>query len=145
MKTLPLNKTTKELGYKIGDKFVVEDDSDRTCLRKGMIVTLVEEDETITPYFSSDSFKREPIFLSRLSPFTNSLETLEEGDIILNYRGSERKVLAVVGGTGETRCYVISSADIKSSNGVYTAYELGRDNFTLKKECCDGTKCCKEK
>lgn len=71
--------------YKVGDKFVVVDTTNRSSLQEGQIVTLFEDDLTSAPYFNDNGLC---IYWDRLKPYScvSAKQNLEQ---LLSTRGEE--------------------------------------------------------
>ena len=97
LKPLPAGKTAEELGYKVGDKFVVLDSVNSGVIR-GKVLEMIAEDYTSSPCFKDDDIVEYNVGLNLLAPYnpTPSWETLKYEDVIVHRDGGEAKVLGVM-------------------------------------------------
>lgn len=136
MKTLPPNKTAEELGFKVGDRFVLEkpdsmDDADG--YKKGDIFTLKTRTQSTDPSFFDGNGKRCIMTLSQLSPLKED-ETMDmkykAGDILVGQNGDKRKVLGVCG-----LVYFLSDYNyFEFAAYTYTQHQLDNGGFKLYTE-----------
>lgn len=92
-------KTATELGFKIGDQFVIENygNAGTTPDNTGRVVTLTEDDDTLCPYFQAkDNNETFCLHFNGLKPLP-SMEHLRVGDIITYVDGVESRVFAAQG------------------------------------------------
>ena len=133
------------LKYKIGDVLKVKEGCEDVCggyaSKKGCFIEInqcVSADNSSTDYYryyilNSDKEKIGTCCRclrdEHLIPLTKTWETLECGDILINERQRELKVLGIL----NELVFISLPESFKEADGSpYTKHELQRDGFTLK-------------
>jgi hypothetical protein len=132
---LPKDKTTKELGFKVGDRFRVViggDESDSGSeFKVGDIITLTNDEGDDMPEFKDGSGHEAYEYLCNLEPFAKTLEYLSEADVVRDNVGDERTVMFVL----KPGLYVLSQWNSPHLVGlISSARDLEDRGMTIKQD-----------
>ena len=131
--------------FKVGDKIIANKEADKFygCGRSGWkgVVTKIGKyffvAECIETKIEHGNLSEKHFDL--LEPQPKTLETLEVGDYVVDESELYYKILAVLGGEGDYKTYIISCRALeKDCNAnkkvfeVFTAYDLKERNFKLE-------------
>lgn len=119
--------------FKAGDKIRMKSDCNfghRLSPKKGETFTLVGHGYVISTGKGIYGCTCEELWELITEPMT--LETMVEGTIVKDGQGYFRKVLSILGGTGETRLYAMSTYDRDLSSDSLRRYSNGFTAFDLK-------------
>lgn len=121
------NKNATELGIDITRKFRVVEDS--CYFKKGEVITLKKDDDTLNPYFwKEDKSNYCPIHWSSLEYADKDLDNLEVGDVLVDTSGNEITVLGVLG----QLIFLSKYSTQEYYSGGYTVIQLKDYGFKLK-------------